>query len=309
MISNTPGTREYIASDLGTVKPAVLIGGKDSVVGDKFVPNVNMSFECFSKEEKYFINLNRKDIVVTTESENLSEELSLTVGTETHVWKTWDDGIKWDISFASKPTSNVLSWELLHSSELIFAYQGELTEDEKNGDLPLGGYCHRPDNVVGSYAVYARGKSGNYPDVKYFTGKLCHIYRPQVTDDAGKSEWCDLSITKDTLKITIPQTFLDVAKYPVRLDPDFGYTDEGASERTYAANYTIFSQADGLAPSGDATDIKVYARADSGTVNLDAGLYDYSQTTGIPGTRRQYTSGNTVNADTTMSLRTFDITD
>ena len=49
-------TTEYKADGLGETKPVLRIGGKT----EKFVPNVNLSFQCESGSEKYFLNINRK---------------------------------------------------------------------------------------------------------------------------------------------------------------------------------------------------------------------------------------------------------
>ena len=168
-------TSAYRADNLGDVKPKIVIGGK----AENFVPNLNLSFECESGQEKYFINLNRKSVRVKAEKESLaSGKLALSIGNETDVWHIDENGrLKWDIEFATKPATNVFEWELLHTEGLEFCYQSPLTQAEiDKGTI-------RPDDVVGSYAVYC-GQSGNYKDadgktvVNYAAGKLTHIFRP-----------------------------------------------------------------------------------------------------------------------------------
>jgi len=84
---------------------------------------------------------------------------------------------------------------------------------------------YRPLNVVGSYAVYSTTKRNN----EYKTGKLFHIYRPLLIDAKGKTSWAILNITKTALTITVNQTFLASATYPVIVDPTFGKTSIGGS--------------------------------------------------------------------------------
>jgi hypothetical protein len=229
MIEKILDTKEYSCSVMGDTKPDVKLGG---AISSKFVPNANMSFSCFSGSEKYFINLNRKDRIVNTELETITDGvLSLRIGDQSDIWQTGENGrLNWDIRFDARPLSNIFEWELLCSPELEFFYQPELTPDE------IEMKATRPENVIGSYAVYC-GRAGEfiYRDgtVKenYLSGKLLHIYRPLVSDAGGKTCWAELFIDpkQNLLRITIPQEFLDSAVYPVFLDPDFGYSSAGAS--------------------------------------------------------------------------------
>ena len=103
----------------------------------------------------------------------------------------------------------------------------EITQEE------IDDGASRPENVVGSYAVYhqTRGRVNDSAGMEYKTGKAFHIYRPEAIDRDGNKVWCDLSISEQTgtLTVTVPQPFLDTAMYPVRVDPTFGYTTAGSS--------------------------------------------------------------------------------
>ena len=57
----------YKQSGLGDVKPLIVIGGNEK---DRFIPNCNMSFG-FGHDEEFFINLNRKDKIVTSQSASI----------------------------------------------------------------------------------------------------------------------------------------------------------------------------------------------------------------------------------------------
>lgn len=199
----------YSVDGLGDVKPSVLIGGKTA---DKFIPNVNASFY----DDEFFINLNRKGKPAVTGKSSLAE----IGGDDKDIFHIDDRGrLKWDIEFGECPKFLTLSWEIKCSEGIEFLYQGPLTEDE------VADGCIRADDIVGSYAVYC-----NKTDNKYKTGKLCHIPRPFVVDNDGNREWCTLLIDNDVLTITLPESFMQSATYPARLDPTFGYTTAGASD-------------------------------------------------------------------------------
>jgi len=253
--TDTTYANAYRADNLGDVKPSILIGGKT----EKFVPNVNISFALESSKEQYFLNINRASVTVDKEVSSLiSEKLALTVGNETDIWHINEKGeFEWDIEFAEKPSTNIFTWDLLYTDGLEFHYQPALTQDEINRGTV------RPDNVIGSYAVYCN-KTGHCKDskgktiVNYRTGKLMHIYRPLCTDAGGKTIWAELLIEKGVLTITIPQKFLDDAKYPVNLDPNVGYTSVGGSIDGTEADYLYGLKASAPGTSGTGNSVTTY---------------------------------------------------
>ncbi len=130
-----------------------------------------------------------------------------------------------EVLLKKKPSTNKIHFSV-RSKELNFFYQTPLTEDEKREG------SSRPENVEGSYAVYHKTKRDTIVGGKaYKTGKVFHIYRPEITDANGVSVWGDIYFneTDETLSIIIPQSFLDTATYPVIVDPTFGYTVVGGS--------------------------------------------------------------------------------
>jgi hypothetical protein len=89
-------------------------------------------------------------------------------------------------------------------------------------------FFRQPDIVKdpflkGSYAVYRKA-----PIVGEGTGKLCHIHRPKIIDRRGRWVWGDLSVADNELHITIPETWLNDAKYPVIVDPTIETTTVGS---------------------------------------------------------------------------------
>jgi hypothetical protein len=136
-----------------------------------------------------------------------------------------EEGFNIDIELSQKPDTNVFTYQLDNWEQFDFFYQPELTQEEKDQGAV------RPDNVVGSYAVYHKTKKNHkVGGINYETGKAFHIYRPKAIDANGVERWAELNITDGVLTVTVPQEFLDAAAYPVIVDPTFGYTTAGASQ-------------------------------------------------------------------------------
>lgn len=106
--------------------------------------------------------------------------------------------------------------------------EGETVTTTEHKDADGNTLKKRPENVVGSYAVYHNSKQNN----EYKTGKAFHIYRPHITDADGNETWGELNIDEQNglVTVTVPQEFLDNAVYPVKVDPTFGYSTIGGSD-------------------------------------------------------------------------------
>lgn len=137
--------------------------------------------------------------------------------------------IEFDIILKSQPISNAISFPISMEG-LIAHYQPPLTPEE------IADGVERPDDVVGSYAIYHTTKMNIYKtDVeaeKYRAGKAFHIYRPKVKDAIGNETWAGLNLTDSVLTITVNKDWLAKATYPVVVDPTFGVTSVGASTLT-----------------------------------------------------------------------------
>jgi len=176
------------------------------------------------------------------------------------------DGFKFNIILPEKPGTNIFPLDF-GSDNLKFCYQPPLTEEFKEGwseefqrdilvtdtqvtDLDGNVLVNRPENVVGSYAVYHASKgnmhAGEAEAEKYKTGKAFHWYRPLIYDNAGNRCWGILNVGQGIRTVTIPQSFLDNAVYPVTIDDDFGYTIKGSSD------WTIYNSIKGLVSTGAA---------------------------------------------------------
>lgn len=172
------------------------------------------------------------------------EEIEEEIAGELHSFKQNEQGgVEFDTILYEKPESNIFEFSI-ETKGLKFYYQPPLHPDhptwaDTDGDGIADSF--RPENVVGSYAVYHETQDKFFKTKeeaeKYKTGIAFHIYRPKVKDSSGKEIWGELNIDeqKGTLTITIDQSWLDNAVYPVNIDPNFGYETIGGT--TYRIAY------------------------------------------------------------------------
>jgi hypothetical protein len=169
------------------------------------------------------------------------------------------DCFEFEVILKKKPATNIIQFNI-ETNNLTFYYQPELTQEEIDTDH------FRPENAIGSYAVYHESKKNN----EYKTGKAFHIYRPRIIDSIGNEAWGELNISteEETLTVTIPQEFLDAATYPVRhaAGLTFGYTGVGGSFTSFGARIqgSVFTTPAGSAIEMD--DIQAYCEF-GGTVD------------------------------------------
>lgn len=212
-----------------------------------------------------------------------------------------DGGFEIEIMLNQKPTKNTFDFVIDGADQLDFFYQPPLTVDIGNGAIVSATETeafnkdgrrieYQPENVVGSYAVYHKVKR-DYAvgQTNYATGKAYHIYRPKAIDANGIEAWAGLSYQNEVLTVTVPQSFLDSAAYPVTVDPTFGYTSIGAGDDAWLVNDTIgYGQDSGnnLTEDGTITKLTLYAAGDSGTQNVKGVIYNAGAP---PGARRGIT--------------------
>jgi len=191
----------------------------------------------------------------------------LTVGKNTYEFLQNElGGFEFEVVLKQRPPIDVWTFQI-ETKGLDFYYQPPLenyTWEDGDGDGEADTF--RPENVVGSYAVYHESKRNN----NFKTGKAFHIYRPLLIDADGAEAWGELNIDEKqgTLTISLPSDFLNSAKYPVIVDPSFGYDTVGgttswARDSILATNFTS-------PESGTATSITAYTWAFSATYYGDA---------------------------------------
>lgn len=154
-------------------------------------------------------------------------------------------------------------------------YQPALTPEE------IAEGCHRPESVVGSYAVFDGGGA-----------KIGHVLRPFAVDDAGEFTW--LVLDRDTaagvFTIRGDAAWFARAKYPVIIDPTFGYTSIGASNINFGLNYIRANGPYSPASSGDATEVSLYGNTGSSLVTQGI----YGESGGNPSALLRDTGGSTM---------------
>jgi hypothetical protein len=155
-------------------------------------------------------------------------------------------GFEIEAILESRPSGDKVEFTLECTSNIDFYYQPPINEEnqydsrivdetrtETQGfDSGSNVIVNRPENVVGSYAVYNTDTKNNQDQgTPYRAGKIGHIYRPKITDNDSNETWGTLTINGPgtLLTIDIPSAFLDSAVYPVVVDPTFGYTTIGSS--------------------------------------------------------------------------------
>ena len=191
-------------------------------------------------------------------------------------------GLEFEFILKQKPSTNAFSL-FIQTQGLRCYYQPPLNEELnvsefdsvsatqaiKNGEVIF----ERPENVVGSYAVYHNTKVNN----EYKTGKAFHIFRPKLRDVKGNTAWADLNIdeAKGVLTIMLPQDFLNNAMYPVTMDPTFGYTSIGASSESQPGGYCGACKFQ-ASEAGSVTKVTAHVQQRSGAADSKNGVWSDS---------------------------------
>jgi len=119
-----------------------------------------------------------------------------------------DTAFEYDCILLKEPESNVITLKIEGAENFDFFRQPDFIKE------PI---------LKGSYAVYKKDVM-----IGEGTGKLCHIYRPEIIDARGRRCWGGLAVVGNELHITIPEKWLADAKYPVVVDPSVGTTTVGS---------------------------------------------------------------------------------
>jgi len=281
----------FYATPKDDIKDLVEVEVGDSKVTGEFLPQIKVC-RWGNKDGTNEVNFSARLVtneltpIVTTEADKIIWQGEKT---EAHFYDIQNEeypegGYEFEIILKEKPLTNKIKFTL-ETKGLDFFYQLELTQEE----IDQG--TERPENVVGSYAVYASENKVNYVGRKeYKCGKVGHIFRPKIIDSAGTEVWGELNIENGVLSVTIPQEFLDNAAYPIRhaAGLTFGYTSVGGTEdNTTAANA---NNAASPAESGNVTKLTTYGRQQNGSMVV--GVAIYSDSSGAPDSKLAEDSGN-----------------
>lgn len=261
--------RETIGND------EIIIGDDKSVI---FVPQVK--FTRWNKESYLIFKY-----AETGFDDSISEDGKIITDSGPQLVKMYaeDKNFKFIIILKEKPVSNVFTFYLDGWEDFNFWYQDTLENDWKNwgGELGTGQTLqefltthHRPDDVIGSYAIYHKTKKHHIEgQTNYGTGKFNHIYRPKWVDADGNWVWAILHIENGIYTNTCPQDFLDVAKYPVKTNDTFGQTDSGASTGQAGSSEIYASPVASPASTGTMDTIHIDSINSNAGADITVGLY------------------------------------
>jgi len=202
-----------------------------------------------------------------------------------------DGGVEFNTILYAKPATSQIVFPI-ETQNLDFFYQPPLNQEMKIGENGIGSCTetdcfdkngkltnHRPENIVGSYAVYYKNPPPNYVGGKeYKTGKAFQIFRPKVADANGNSTWGTLLVNTKakTLTISVDRIWLNMATYPVTIDPNFGYTTAGGSDWGTSNTLMAGSGDSYLGAAGTGVSMSVYGRTPSGSGDFKMALYNNS---------------------------------
>ena len=202
--------------------------------------------------------------VLTIRSEKVFDSSKLEVdellfenqGEKFYCKKHDENTLKFGVILTEKPAGNVFALKIDGWENFNFFFQPPLANTDPDGSTwepnGWGGTSRRSADVNGSYAVYHKTKRDHIIGQKnYATGKAFHIYRPRFIDANGAMAWADLHIEKGDYTVTVLQSFLDSAVYPVKANDTLGYTTIGST--TDNGNLDIFIGFGGAATTMPAT--------------------------------------------------------
>ena len=270
-------TDKYVLEN-ETFKREVKPNPKDRIeieIGDSKQPDFKPQFKFMRWDNEVNFSLRAEEkagAIVETEGEKIKY---ITPDYEIHLYDkpevSEDGGFEFEWVLKQKPASNILQ-ATIQTKGLNFFFQPPLTQAE----IDEGAF--RPEYITGGYVAYHKTKGGmNRADgMEYKVGKAFEIYVPVVTDANGNTTKGILNINEQTslLTVTIDQTWLDNAVYPVVVDPTFGYTTSGATTSTMSSTAIIGTLAT-LSETGTLTSMTFgYNALWSSGENYKGGIFD-----------------------------------
>lgn len=131
-------------------------------------------------------------------------------------------GTEFEWVFSSVPSNNIIEAEIDTTLEL--SVQKPLSAR----DILDGAF--RPENMNGGIVAYHKTKRNNrIGGNEYRTGKVFDMPKARLIDALGNWIWVEYTLNRGLLTMEMDRTWLSLANYPIRLDPDIGYTSAGAS--------------------------------------------------------------------------------
>ena len=244
---------------------------------DEIVEKITKNINCQKQESSFTLEENQRISKLET---ILSNENWIKKAERIDI--NWSDkkeveGYEFDVVLNEKPITNKIELSI-ETKGLKFLKQRVLTQQE------LDNGCYKPENAVGSFAVYHENKEGDYSKIggkNYKAGKAFHIYRPLLEDSAGKKVWGKLNIDeiKGILSVEIPQEFLDNAVYPIKQAAglEFGYTTAGTAGSSISdVIYGSLFTSEASAGDGDHIKASISEAYNNTTKNFKYAIYLHS---------------------------------
>ena len=260
-------------------------------IGDKTKDNFKPKLTLRKWDDEVNFDIQFIENEIGTESIDLiGDKIKYSKGNIDIEFYDYDKGYKMVWFLKKKPKTNKVEFSI-QSKGLDFFYQPSLKEEHEIGkegaveitdtdvkDKDGKVICHRPENVVGSYAVYHNGNPTNWVGGKeYKAGKFGHIYRPHLYDANGLEAWGILHIENGIYSVEIPQDFLDKAVYPIKSNDTFGYE---SNAETYSSTDDWMKGSVFLGGAGELTKISALVFTSMYT-DTKCAIYKHSDNTKV----------------------------
>ena len=261
----TKSKNTYFATLKDDLKDRIELEVGDSKQSD-FKPQVKLM--RWDNEVNFSVRLKTEEIANHSKSGEKINWDGEKTNIEFYADETGEGGYKFVWYLKEKPVSNKIEFTI-QSKGLDFFYQPELTPEE----IAQGAF--RPENVVGSYAVYHQTKGGmnDINGKEYKAGKAFHIFRPHIIDANGAETWGILHIENGIYSVEIPQDFLDKAVYPIKSNDTFGNTSTAGTENGFAGNFAHMVVGTPAGGNGTVSKLTMWAKKGTGNVNVKAVIW------------------------------------
>lgn len=176
------------------------------------------------------------------------------------------DNLKFGLILYEKPATNTWSFQLEGWEEFNFWYQRPYANFDNNDASSweyIDGEVHqRLPGMSGAWAVCHKTKKDHIlGQTNFRIGTFGIFQRPKFVDADGNYVWGDIGIKNGIYTLTCSQAFLNIAKYPIKVNDTFGSTDISSTLNSSRLRGTRYSPAS----SGTVTTISTYCNNSSGT--------------------------------------------
>jgi len=256
-------------------------------------PDVSNEFQAHAKIEVF----NGEDNIQVFEQDVKGspilkdEKLNLDLVAKSIEWVKAGNTLKWVTTLKEKPLSNKITTKLGGNWE-DFNFHRQRPFAERYPGRPLEYFtrdgvdwvkvlfpddmsAQRPVDVEGCYVAKHKTKRNHVlGKTNYRVGIAVAVLRSKAVDANGKTVWVDLLVKDGIITETIPQSFLDTAKYPVKVNVNYGLdSTAGTTSKTTTKLYVYAGGKGNPSQNGNLASISTYCSQRSGSENLTMGLF------------------------------------